>query len=75
MTLFQLLKQIRDIEAHLLTTDGVPLKMHNCDIGIELELQGENGNYWVDVKLKRKPVNIDEFKKVIKKGGQYETAK
>ncbi len=67
MTLFQLLKQIRDIEAHLLTTDGIPLKMHNCDIDLELELQGENGDYWVDVKLKRKPISIDEFKEAISK--------
>lgn len=51
MTLFQLLKQIRDIEAHLLTTDGIPLKMYNYDIDLELELQGENGDYWVHVKL------------------------
>lgn len=67
MTLLQLLKQIRDIEAHFATTEGIPLKMHNCDIDLELKLQGEHGNYWVNVELKRKPISIDEFKKIIKK--------
>ena len=51
MTLLQLLKQIKDIEARLLTTEGIPLKMYNYDIDFELELQGENGDYWVNVKL------------------------
>lgn len=51
MTLLQLLKQIRRIESHLLTTEGIPLKMYNCDIDLELELQGEDGDYWIDVKL------------------------
>ena len=68
MTLLQLLKQIRRIEDHFITTEGIPLKMHNCDIDLELELQGENGDYWVDVKLKRKPVNIEEFKEIVKNG-------
>ena len=51
MTLLQLLKQIRGIESRLLTTEGIPLKMYNYDIDFELELQGENGDYWIDVKL------------------------
>lgn len=51
MTLLQLLKQIKDIESYLLTTEGIPLKMYNFDIDLDLELQGENGDYWVDVKL------------------------
>lgn len=52
MTLFQLLKQIRNIEAHLLTTDGIPLKMYNYDIDIILGLQQDNdGNYRVNVEL------------------------
>ena len=51
MTLLQLLKQIKNIEFRLLTTEGIPLKMYNYDIDLELELQGENGDYWVNVKL------------------------
>jgi len=51
MTLLQLLKQIRGIESRLLTTEGIPLKMYNYNIDFELELQGENGDYWIDVKL------------------------
>lgn len=51
MTLLQLFKQIKDIVSRLHTTEGIPLKMYNCGIDLELELQGENGDYWVDVKL------------------------
>ena len=51
MTLIELLKQIRGIESRMLTTEGISLKMYNYDIDLELELQGESGDYWVDVKL------------------------
>lgn len=74
MTLLQLQKLCERIGRQLTSAD-IPLKMHNCDIDLELELQGEDGDYWVDVKLKRKPVSIDEFKKVIKKEQRDETAK
>ena len=69
MTLFQLLKQIRDIEAHLLTTDGIPLKMYNYDIDLELELQGENGDYWVDVKL---IPDVKRFQQMLSERVDYE---
>lgn len=52
MTLLQLLKQIRRIEEHLTTTDGIPLKMYNYDVDIILGLQRDkDGNYRVNVEL------------------------
>lgn len=66
MTLLQLQELCERIGRQVTSAD-IPLKMHNCDIDLELELLGENGNYWVDVKLKRKPVPIEEFKEAISK--------
>lgn len=52
MTLLQLLKQIRRIEDHLTTTDGIPLKIYNYDVDIILGLQqDDDGNYCVNVEL------------------------
>lgn len=52
MTLLQLLKQIRRIEDHLTTTEGIPLKMYGCDIDIILGVQQDNNdNYCVNVEL------------------------
>lgn len=52
MTLLQLLSQIRRIEEHLTTTEGVPLKMYGYDIDIMLGLQRDgDGNYRVNVEL------------------------
>lgn len=50
MTLLQLQKLCERIGRQLTSAD-IPLKMYNYDIDLELELQGENGDYWVDVKL------------------------
>lgn len=50
MTLLQLQKLCIRIGRQLTTAD-IPLKMYNCDIDLELELQGENGEHWVDIKL------------------------
>ena len=69
MTLLQLLKQIKGIEAHLLTTEGIPLKMYNYDIDLELELQGENGDYWVDVKL---IPDVKQFQQMLSERVDYE---
>lgn len=49
------------------TDANLPLKMYGKNCQVKLELYGDNGNYWVDVKLKRKPVSIEEFKKIVKK--------
>lgn len=50
MTLLQLQKLCERIGRQLTSAD-IPLKMYGYDIDLELELQGENGDYWVDVKL------------------------
>lgn len=50
MTLLQLQKLCERIGRQLTSAD-IPLKMYNYDIDFDLELQGENGDYWVDVKL------------------------
>lgn len=50
MTLLQLQELCERIGRQLTSAD-IPLKMYNYDIDLELELQGENGDYWVDVKL------------------------
>jgi hypothetical protein len=50
MTLLQLQKLCERIGRQMTSAD-IPLKMYNYDIDLELELQGENGDYWVDVKL------------------------
>lgn len=50
MTLLQLQKLCERVGRQLTSAD-IPLKMYNCDIDLELELQGENGDYWVDIKL------------------------
>lgn len=52
MTLLQLLKQIRRIEEHFTSTEGIPLKMYGYDIDIILGLQqDDDGNYRVNVEL------------------------
>ena len=52
MTLLQLLKQIRRIEDHFITTEGIPLKMYGSDIDIMLGVQqDDDGNYTVNVEL------------------------
>lgn len=50
MTLLQLQELCERIGRQVTSAD-IPLKMYNCGIDLELELQGENGNYWVDIKL------------------------
>ena len=50
MTLLQLQELCERIGGQLTSTD-IPLKVYNYDIDFELELQGENDDYWVDVKL------------------------
>jgi hypothetical protein len=50
MTLLKLQELCERIGRQLTSAD-IPLKMYNYDIDLELELHGENGNYWVDVKL------------------------
>lgn len=50
MTLIELLKQIRSIESRMLTTEGIPLKMYGKNCQVKLELYGDNGNYWVEVR-------------------------
>ena len=57
MTLIELLKQIRGIESRMLTTEGIPLKMYGKSCAVELQLCGDNGNYWVEV---RSSIDLDE---------------
>ena len=57
MTLIELLKQIRGIEFRMVTTEGIPLKMYGKSCAVELQLCGDNGNYWVEV---RPSIDYDE---------------
>lgn len=57
MTLLELLKQIRGIESRMITAEGIPLKMFGKDCQVKLELCGDNGNYWVEV---RPSIDYDE---------------
>lgn len=50
MTLLQLQKLCEHIGRQLTSAD-IPLKMYNFDIDLGLELQGENGDYWINIKL------------------------
>lgn len=50
MTLLQLQELCERIGRQVTSAD-IPLKLYNYDIDLELELQGYNGDYWVNVKL------------------------
>ena len=41
----------------MLTTEGIPLKMFGKSCAVELQLCGDNGNYWVEV---RSSIDLDE---------------
>ena len=43
----------------MLTTEGIPLKMYGKNCEVSLELCGDNGNYWVEVRS-----SIDHDEKV-----------
>lgn len=55
MTLNGLLNKCRKI-SWMLTSGDIPLKMNGEPVEIyDVTLEGENGNYWADIKVIAKP--------------------
>ena len=50
MTLNELLKKGKEI-SWMLTSGDIPLTMNGEPIDVDITLEGENGNYWADLKV------------------------
>ena len=64
MTLYDLLKQARDIE-YRLTSTVIPIKLHGRECELKLELKSEGDKQWVEIRIYRKRVSTQELKEVL----------